>query len=179
MLVCTLSKSVAWAIARILPVPGSRIVAAAPRFCLLPTGTALVISFIAAFCIAGFRVVRMVSPPWLIVFRRSAGVLPSTAICGDFCRYSSTKAQKYGCAERWQTPLDRLFLIIFFTATFLAAVTSLALARPSDCIRSSTMLRRVWDSLGLSTGLKAVGCCTMPASRAAWPRLSLLALTPK
>ena len=48
-------------------------------------------------------------------------------------------------------------MIIFFTATFLAAVTSLAVARPSDCIRSSTTLRRAWASLGLSTGLNGRG----------------------
>ena len=44
----------------------------------------------ALACIAGFRVVRMTSPPWLMVFRRSAGVLPSTAIWGDFCNHSMT-----------------------------------------------------------------------------------------
>ena len=55
---------------------------------LLPIFTALVSSLRVAACSFESKVVLIVRPPWLMFLRRSAGVLPSTAICGDFWRYS-------------------------------------------------------------------------------------------
>ena len=116
----------------------------------------------------------MVRPPFSINRHRSRGFLPSAGSC---LSQAMTYSQKNWAVELTQP--RSFFCTSSPSVRALAFSAWRSVITLSSAIRSSTTLRRSRDRSGFSVGSNAPGLCTMPASIAAWRRLSSLALTLK